>query len=114
MSEPEYNNSIGRETLERLVAEDELGILDVLPTVAAVPRWTASDLDAMPTIEVGYTAGLKLRTRDLKIWLHRTTKADGEEFERAVTIEFYDGHCWSDLIVYEGAHERNEHRRSRA
>lgn len=61
------------------------------------------ELDALPTLNEGYTADLKWENGDdLRFWVHRTTLADGEPFERTVTVETYDGQRWTDHAVYDG------------
>lgn len=57
-------------------------------------------LENMPTIHQGFTADLKIETRDgaglstQRVWLERTTTADGEHCDHHITVETYNGDRW--------------------
>lgn len=51
-------------------------------------------LEEMPTLNQGYTADLKIETDWQRVWLERTTTADGEHCDHHVTVESYDGRAW--------------------
>lgn len=51
-------------------------------------------LDAVPTIHQGYTADLKIETGHQRVWLERTTTADGEHCDHHVTVETNYGRGW--------------------
>lgn len=63
---------------------------------AAEIDWQA--LDGMPTIEQGYTADLKIDSKfrgiRQRVWLERTTTADGEHCDHHITVETYNGDRW--------------------
>jgi hypothetical protein len=65
---------------------------------AALIDWEL--LDEIPTIHDSYTADLKVETRDgdglavQRVWLERTTTADGEHCDHHITVETYDGNRW--------------------
>jgi hypothetical protein len=51
------------------------------------------ELDALPTLTVGQADDLKIDNGDgLRVWLARTTRADGEHCDHHVSVErFIDG-----------------------
>jgi hypothetical protein len=63
-------------------------------------RYTLAELEATPTINQGHTADLKFDTPRRRVWLERTTVADGEPYDHAVTIEEYDGNAWRQVERY--------------
>lgn len=65
----------------------------------------ADQLAELPTLAVGQSDDLKLSLGRYRVWLARTTKADGEAFDRRVTIEHKapDGR-WADWESFDGDH----------
>lgn len=62
---------------------------------AALIEW--DELHVLPTISQGYTADLKIETTQgvrQRVWLERTTMADGEHCDHHITVETYNGDRW--------------------
>jgi hypothetical protein len=59
---------------------------------AALIDWEL--LDEIPTIHDSWTAELKIETDRQRVWLERTTTADGEHCDHHITVETYDGNRW--------------------
>lgn len=75
-------------------AGDMIALDDRGGFVADDIRWEV--LEALPTLNQGYTADLKIETDEprQRVWLERTTTADGEHCDHHVTVETYDGRAW--------------------
>lgn len=69
-------------------------------------RYTLAELEAMPTINVGYTADLKVDTGTERIWQERTTIADGEPFEHTITVERLIDGAWRTVDRYDAERAR--------
>lgn len=56
--------------------------------------WRA--LEDMPTIHQGYTGDLKIESGNprQRVWIERTTMADGEHCDHHITVETFDGNSW--------------------
>lgn len=68
-----------------------------------VYRYTANELSAMPTLCIGQADNLKLEVDGRRWWLSRCGKADGERYERTVTIEMRTGtNAWITAATYDG------------
>lgn len=52
-------------------------------------------LEDMPTLNQGWTADLKIEAPHQRVWLERTTTADGEHCDHHITVETYDGNRWN-------------------
>lgn len=70
-------------------------------------------LDALPTITSGQTGNLKYDDGRTRVWLERTTTADGEPYDRTATVETCHDGRWT---VWEriDADNPGDHRTSRA
>lgn len=65
-------------------------------------RYTAAELDMMPTLCVGQTDNLKIEEPGYRVWLSRCTIADGEPCNNKVTTEcLVEGH-WTITDIYPG------------
>lgn len=51
--------------------------------------YTISELENLPTISEGQADDLKIETKNIRIWLSRLTKEDGQPYDNEVTIEEY-------------------------
>lgn len=65
-------------------------------------RYTAKELDAMPTLRTAQTDDLKIDTGDTRVWLARTDTTDGEPYNNRVSIEKFDGQQWTVVENYPG------------
>lgn len=59
---------------------------------AALIDWEV--LDALPTLGVGQADDRKIDNGRQRVWLARSTRADGEHCDHHVTVESYDGDRW--------------------
>lgn len=50
-------------------------------------RYTLAELEALPTLSTSQTDNLKFDDGLTRVWLSRTTTADGEPYDHKVTIE---------------------------
>lgn len=66
-------------------------------------RYTADELEEMPTLSVGQADDLKVDTGTERVWLSRCTVKDGEPYDRKVTVETRkaDGSGWTER-TYQG------------
>ena len=62
----------------------------------------AEALASLTTTAVGQSADLKIETSDIRVWLGRTGIADGEPFERFVSIEIIAGGEWHPYATIDG------------
>ena len=62
--------------------------------------YTPEELAEMPTLSQGHFANLKVDTGQLRYWLSRMTKEDGEK--NAVQVEFYNQKLgsWKEIHAY--------------
>jgi len=71
-----------------------------------IPRYRYDELAAMPTISQGWDADLKYDDGVTRIWLQRTTPADGEPFKHTASVELHDRHGggWRPVYQYDADH----------
>lgn len=50
-------------------------------------RYTLTELEALPTLSTSQADDLKIDDGQTRVWLSRTTVADGEPYDNKVTIE---------------------------
>lgn len=62
----------------------------------------AQELEALPTLATGQTADLKYDDGQVRVWLHRTGLADGEDYERPVSIELLREGRWDEWDTVDG------------
>lgn len=64
---------------------------DMRPDIG-IPRFTLDELERLPTLSVSQTDNLKVEDADrgIRVWLARTTVADGEPYNNRVSVEQYD------------------------
>jgi hypothetical protein len=63
-------------------------------------RYTAAELEALPTLCVGQADDLKIETAEYRVWLCRAGVADGMYAENVVTVEAcFDGR-WRTIATY--------------
>jgi hypothetical protein len=66
-------------------------------------RYTASELEAMPTLAVGQADDLKVDTGSVRVWLSRCGIADGMKYNNQVTVEVLDVvGSWFTIEEYPG------------
>lgn len=66
-------------------------------------RYTAAELEAMPTLREGYADDLKVETEDMQVWLSRATRADGAPYDNQVTVKrLNDRYEWVVSAEYRG------------
>jgi len=70
-------------------------------------RYTLNELEALPTLRVGHFDDLKVETPDTRVWLSRMTKADGADYDNAVTVDKLRKGCWVTIEEYEAQPEPN-------
>jgi hypothetical protein len=70
-------------------------------------RYTAKELEVLPTLSVGQTDDLKIDTGDTRIWLARTKIEDGEPYNNRVTVEKLIGGNWVAVEEYPGGKTDN-------
>jgi hypothetical protein len=63
--------------------------------------YTLAELQAMPTITVGHTDDLKVKTDRRKVWLSRLTIEDGQPYNNMVTVEVRSNKGWFPTMCYE-------------
>ena len=71
------------------------------------------DIDALPTIEEGWTADLKIHEWRFgvdggpgfgyKVWIERTTQADGDRYNHALVIELTNRGRWYTAAIIDPA-----------
>lgn len=64
-------------------------------------HYTLAELQAMPTINQGHFANLKVETATTRVWLSRCTKEDGERCNNKVTVDKFTGGRWHTVAEYE-------------
>lgn len=65
-------------------------------------RYTAEELERMPTLFIGFADDLKMETDTRRVWLARTSTADGEPFTKKITIEELREGRWVTINEYPG------------
>lgn len=84
-------NTVGRYALELPAPEPEDG-----------ERYTAAELEELPTIAEGQADDLKIETASTRVWLSRCSVEDGEPFNDKVTVERLQSGRWVEEEVYAG------------
>jgi hypothetical protein len=65
-------------------------------------KYTADELEQMPTLVIGHTDDLKIETGTTRVWLARTTTEDSEPYNHKITVEkLQEGH-WMTIEEYPG------------
>jgi hypothetical protein len=65
-------------------------------------RYTAEELEQMPTLPSGFTDDLKVETDMMRVWLARTTVEDGAPHNNRITMEKLRGGEWVTIEEYQG------------
>ena len=67
-------------------------------------KYTAKELEKLPTISEGQADDLKVEVGGKRIWLSRMTKEDGMPYNNQVTEEKFDSKSgsWKTVRVYRG------------
>lgn len=65
-------------------------------------RYTAEELEAIPTIHSGHFDNLKVQTEDTRVWLSRMTVEDGMPYNNQVTVEKLEDGLWVTVEEYPG------------
>ena len=65
-------------------------------------RYSARELEAMPTLATGQADDLKVQTEEYQVWLSRTGKADGEPYDNKITVERLVDGKWITVRTYQG------------
>ena len=65
-------------------------------------KYSAAELDAMPTLSQGHFDDLKVDTGTERVWLSRCGTDDGMPFDDAVTHEELIEGRWVEVEMYEG------------
>lgn len=65
-------------------------------------RYTAEELEQMPTLFSGFTDDLKVETDTTRVWLSRTTVEDGEPYNNQITVEELRDGNWVTIEEYQG------------
>lgn len=68
-------------------------------------RYTAAELEAMPTISSAQTDDLKVDTGTLRVWLARTGVADGEKWNNRISVEVLKDGRWVHKSNHRGSVE---------
>ena len=80
--------------------------MDLNERPPTMDRYTAQELEALPTLSTGQADDLKVEGEDdrgrYRVWLSRCTVEDGELFNNAVTVERFDGDRWYNAETYPG------------
>ncbi len=70
--------------------------------VNAGRSYTATELENMPTLIVSQADDLKVDTGKVRVWLARTTVADGEPYDNKITVEALENGRWEVIEEYPG------------
>jgi CDGSH-type Zn-finger protein len=66
-------------------------------------RYSAEELEAMPTLAQGQADDLKVDTGTKRVWLCRCGRADGMPYDNQVTVEkLTDDGRWVSVYKYKG------------
>ena len=65
-------------------------------------KYTANELEKLPTISQGQFDNLKIETEDTRVWLSRMTIDDGMPYNNAITIEKLEEGRWIIIEEYAG------------
>ncbi len=73
-----------------------------------IPKFSYSleSLHALPTLAEGQADNLKFDQDGYRVWLSRCTVENGEPFNNAVTIEWFDGQRWVEVAKHPAPTER--------
>lgn len=64
-------------------------------------RFTLKELEELPTLAIGQASDLKIQEVNTRVWLARTTKEDGEDYDNRVMVEVYFDGEWQIAEEYE-------------
>lgn len=64
--------------------------------------YTTDQLLAMPTITHSHNADLKFDDGNVRVWLSRLQKEDGEPYNNSIYIEHYVDGSWVVSSCYDG------------
>lgn len=62
--------------------------------------YTLKELEGLPTLCTGQAEDLKLETANIRVWLSRCKKEDGEPYDNKVTVEQYIDGRWVTARAY--------------
>lgn len=62
--------------------------------------YTLKELKRRPTLSVGQAEDLKIETANIRVWLSRCKKEDGEPYNNKVTEEQYLNGRWVTARAY--------------
>ena len=62
--------------------------------------YTLKELKSLPTLSVGQAEDLKLETANIRVWLSRCKKEDGEPRNNKITVEQYLNGRWVTARAY--------------
>lgn len=65
-------------------------------------RYTAAELEQLPTLAVGQTDDLKIDDGDTRVWLARTGEDDGEAYDNRISVEQLVDGRWVVAQEYPG------------
>lgn len=65
-------------------------------------------LDALPTLESGWTCDLKYNNGRVKLWLSRLGTADGEPFEHTAYVDVLTDGRWVTVGHYDASVDNHE------
>ena len=62
--------------------------------------YTLKELKRRPTLSIGQAEDLKIETANIRVWLSRCKKEDGEPYNNKVTEEQYLNGRWVTIRAY--------------
>ena len=65
--------------------------------------YTLKELKSLPTLSVGQAEDLKIEWGNIRIWLSRCKKEDGEPYNNKVTVEQYIEGRWVTVREYKAS-----------
>ncbi len=65
-------------------------------------RYSAAELSRMPTLFTSQADDLKVDEDGIRVWLARTTVADGEPYDNKITVEAFENGRWEVIEEYPG------------
>ena len=65
-------------------------------------KFTAKELEAMPTLNSGHFDDLKVDGNNTRIWLSRCGIVDGAKFDNLVVVESFKNGYWIVTEEYQG------------
>lgn len=67
-----------------------------------MPRYTATELNAMPTLCASQADDLKVDTGNKRVWLARVGVEDGAQYDDMVSVETLRDGRWVETDCYPG------------